>query len=78
VPAELVVFVALFFLLRRRHRLRKGQRQRIAVVRARLAALLLRQPYLDRHRGVHRHGTGLNGCVVSQKRRQKATDFLVS
>ena len=39
-PAELVLFVALFFLLRRRHRLRKGQGQRVAVVRARLAALL--------------------------------------
>src|ERR1039458_6799890 len=23
---------------------------------------LLRQPYLDRHRGVHRHDTGLHGC----------------
>ena len=43
-----------------------------------LSRALLRQPYLDRHRGVHRPGTGLNGCVVSQKRRQKAIDFLVS
>jgi hypothetical protein len=40
VPAELVLFVALFFLLRRSDRLRKGQGQRVAVVRARLPALL--------------------------------------
>jgi hypothetical protein len=31
-PDEFIVFVALFFLLRRRHRLRIGQRQRIAAV----------------------------------------------
>jgi len=40
VPAELVVFVALFFLLWRRHRLGEGQRQRVSVVGRRLAALL--------------------------------------
>ena len=42
-PAELVVFIALF-LLRRRNRLRKGQRQRIAVVRTRLSALYCNNP----------------------------------
>jgi hypothetical protein len=39
IPTEFFLFVPLFD-FRRRHGLREGQRQRIAVVRARLAALL--------------------------------------